>query len=77
MTTQHSTQVRNIVSQWFSNILLSTTVRYGMLSLVILAVLAGLSVVSMLALHVPALHALTSSLQLFNKVPFGEPWPQP
>ena len=77
MTTQHSTRVRTIVAQWFSHIMLSATVRYSMLSLVTLAVVAGLSILSIATLHLPVLHTHGSSLQLFNKVPFGEPWPQP
>jgi hypothetical protein len=75
MTKQHLIYLWNAVAQWFSKMMISSITRYGMLSIAILVVVAGLSVLSMLALHLPVLHTLGASLQLFNKVPFGEPWP--
>ena len=68
--------LKAIVSLLFSRMMLSPAARYGMASIVILGVVAGFALWSIALLHLPALHVLSDALQLFNKVPFGEPWPQ-
>ncbi|HLG65043.1 MAG TPA: hypothetical protein VKY19_24110 [Ktedonosporobacter sp.] len=77
MAAQRVTRVRNVVFSWFSRMMLSSATRYGMLSIAILMAVVGLATWSAAALHLPVLHMLGSTLQLSNKVPFGEPWPQP
>lgn len=75
MTKQHLISLWNALVQWFSMMTFSSITRYGVLSIAIVAVIAGLSALNMLVLHLPVLHTLGASLQMFNKVPFGEPWP--
>lgn len=77
MAAQRVTRVRNVVFSWFSKAMISSATRYGMLSIAILMAVVGLATLSAAALHLPVLHMLGSTLQLSNKVPFGEPWPQP
>ncbi len=77
MAAHQVTHVRNVVFSWFSMMMFSPIARYGLLSIAILLMVAGLSTLSTVALHLPVFHVLSSTLQLTNKVPFGEPWPQP
>jgi len=77
MAAQHATHGRNVVFSWFPKMMLFSATRYGMLSIAIMVVVAGLAALSAVALHLPVLHMLSSTLQLSNKIPFGEPWPQP
>ncbi|HZO74058.1 MAG TPA: hypothetical protein VFB60_17785 [Ktedonobacteraceae bacterium] len=75
MAAQRVTHGRHVVFSWFSKVMFFSATRYGMLSIAILVVVTGLVALSAVALHLPVLHMLSSTLQLSNKVPFGEPWP--
>ena len=71
-TQQHLIRVWTIVSQYLYSVRLSLVA----LSIIMFVLVAGLSLLSVFALHLPLLHMLSTTLQSFNKIPFGEPWPQ-
>lgn len=78
-TQQYLNRVWTIVAQWITQMNLSSITRRIMLCLLIIVLAFSLFMLGTLAFHISISGILHSSVQsaaqLFNKIPYGEPYP--
>lgn len=79
MAQQYLNRVWTIVAQWITQMNVSSIARRIVLCLLIIVLAFSLFMLSTLALHISIFGILHSSIQsaaqLFNKIPYGEPYP--